>query len=1048
MPDTSNCSAGAAATTSYGHSSATHPDDVTSTTDPNGHTTTFTYDGDGNLVESDSNSIASLGGAKLVTKYTYDRLGRLVSTVAPEGNKSGGTPNQHREATLYDDGGLTLSTFDQISQPQVDTFSRPNASTLGTTETGASWNVIPSDAVWSVHNGAASLTTASGTGIRDLAVINAYADGTFALTDTTVPGSNFGLAFRVQDVSNFWTLRALPSSSNWKLYKVVAGAATQVGSSSSTGTCCTAGQRISVTTSGSSIKAYISSSTSAAPTLLISATDSALSTATQAGVFAQDANDGAATNFTASKAGGGVTNSVYDADRDTISATDPDGNVTGSAYDANDELTTVTRPDSTALKYGYDAIGNRASYTDGSNNTTTWTYTDAAFPNSATSMQPPSPLTSTSYDYDALGRLSDTLQGTQTATYTYDPAGRLTALAYSTSTTPSITNVTYDNDGRRLSVTEDNGIGTSTWAYDTLGRVVSTKLGGSGLTVGYDYDLNGNTTKITYPNETNPVVQCYDEADRLVKIYDPTVPAATCSSSGNSAWSYDYDNNITSVTYQNGVTDARTYDLDDNITSMETKFGASSYGKFVYTRDPAGQVASTTTTGTNLQPTGTETNSYNSLNQLTGATSTLATRTYTYNAGDNLTRNDTRYQQFNGADELCWQTTTASGNGCASPPTGATTYSYNGNGDRTSMTAGAATTTFGYDQQNRLTSLTAGTTLASYSYMADGTRLSKTVSGTETDFTYSSNGGTPLLLQTQSGGGWTSYIYGPDGVSYERKNASVYRITTHDQLGSIRITTDSSGANQGTYSYDAYGNVIHVNGLGSSLQFAGQYVDTETGFLYLQARYYDPATGQFITRDPAFNQTLNTYDYVDDSPLIGVDPSGLRSCSVLATFNPFSSNNCLRTSAQNGSGVSKIIQKADPAYLMIDGYVNEWDAASNGCSGWTAFKYGAEGVAGAAGTALFAGGITSAGSALVDSLFNDAESLGSTGRTVAESLKEQLAMEQAMSEPEAGTRLPLEMTDPRWPAEDGWVKMGQNIEGVQIHYVQGPDGTTDDWKFK
>lgn len=40
-----------------------------------------------------------------------------------------------------------------------------------------------------------------------------------------------------------------------------------------------------------------------------------------------------------------------------------------------------------------------------------------------------------------------------------------------------------------------------------------------------------------------------------------------------------------------------------------------------------------------------------------------------------------------------------------------------------------------------------------------------------------------------------------------------------------------------------------------------------------------------------------------------------------------------------------------------------------------------------------------------------------------------------MSNPAAGTRLPFEMTDPRWPAADGWVKMSQNVNGVEIHYV-------------
>jgi hypothetical protein len=61
--------------------------------------------------------------------------------------------------------------------------------------------------------------------------------------------------------------------------------------------------------------------------------------------------------------------------------------------------------------------------------------------------------------------------------------------------------------------------------------------------------------------------------------------------------------------------------------------------------------------------------------------------------------------------------------------------------------------------------------------------------------------------------------------------------------------------------------------------------------------------------------------------------------------------------------------------------------------------------------------------------------VGSTGRTEASNLTEQLAMQAAQADPAAGRVLPITMTDARWPASDGWVKMAQNISGVEIHYV-------------
>ena len=83
------------------------------------------------------------------------------------------------------------------------------------------------------------------------------------------------------------------------------------------------------------------------------------------------------------------------------------------------------------------------------------------------------------------------------------------------------------------------------------------------------------------------------------------------------------------------------------------------------------------------------------------------------------------------------------------------------------------------------------------------------------------------------------------------------------------------------------------------------------------------------------------------------------------------------------------------------------------------------------------------------------EGRGNTGRTVPNTLNEQIAMNQVQSNPlEGATKVPLEMTDPRWPASEGWVKMQsvvQNADGTKttIHYVYNEiTGAFDDFKFK
>ncbi|GHU37740.1 hypothetical protein FACS1894192_07410 [Bacilli bacterium] len=75
---------------------------------------------------------------------------------------------------------------------------------------------------------------------------------------------------------------------------------------------------------------------------------------------------------------------------------------------------------------------------------------------------------------------------------------------------------------------------------------------------------------------------------------------------------------------------------------------------------------------------------------------------------------------------------------------------------------------------------------------------------------------------------------------------------------------------------------------------------------------------------------------------------------------------------------------------------------------------------------------------------------GSTGRSVANSLNEQLAMKEVVSNLEKGkTILTDKMNDPRWLYTDGWVKKAQNVNGTEIHYLYNTKtGQYDDFKFK
>jgi hypothetical protein len=76
------------------------------------------------------------------------------------------------------------------------------------------------------------------------------------------------------------------------------------------------------------------------------------------------------------------------------------------------------------------------------------------------------------------------------------------------------------------------------------------------------------------------------------------------------------------------------------------------------------------------------------------------------------------------------------------------------------------------------------------------------------------------------------------------------------------------------------------------------------------------------------------------------------------------------------------------------------------------------------------------------------------GTTLARNLREELAIEQAMASPTAGRALDLKMTDPRWPATEGWTKMQQVIQSggregpINVHYLLNQTtGAIDDFKI-
>ena len=170
-----------------------------------------------------------------------------------------------------------------------------------------------------------------------------------------------------------------------------------------------------------------------------------------------------------------------------------------------------------------------------------------------------------------------------------------------------------------------------------------------------------------------------------------------------------------------------------------------------------------------------------------------------------------------------------------------------------------------------------------FTYDGDGYRISKAVtSGKKTEltrYTWDVNTVLPQVITEADGKDTALYTYGLGRISMTDPNGG-QTYYQYDGLGSVRSLSDNRGNTKAAYSYDAFGEPgLTPDHDENDFRFTGEQMDTETGFIYLRARYYDPETGRFITRDPLAGsasspQTLNRYTYVYNNPARFVDPSG------------------------------------------------------------------------------------------------------------------------------------------------------------------------------
>ncbi|WP_155008756.1 DNRLRE domain-containing protein [Priestia megaterium] len=549
---------------------------------------------------------------------------------------------------------------------------------------------------------------------------------------------------------------------------------------------------------------------------------------------------------------------------------DPKGQQKVSSYNLDNQLTQVKLKNGTSVSYEYDGNGNTTKKTVASGST----------------------LQNIFYEYD----LDDKLRA-----YT-------DALEFKTTHT-------YDANGNDIKTELPNGhVIEST--YDTADRTTSEKRDGT-TAFSFEYDKNGNETKVT--DSVNNVVRtkAYDKAGQITSMTDR---------GGTFGWEYKKDSTkiIKSKFSQSGTTNENTYEynaLDQNTAVKDSKgktyrfdydekgnvraYTAGNDAGSAFTYDVTGKVMSLDIGNTNNDSILSESYKYDENDNRTEITSYKAdgsvdgTTSYVYDSLDQLLKETlpdgtVKEYGYNGFGNRTSVKVTEPGKSAVQTNAefnignelvkfGNDTIKYDENGNR--LEDGKYTYTWNAaDQLTSITKKGESKAFATYKYDDDDRRIEKNVNGTITRFYYDGDSINPLYETDGNGSVLRSYVYSMDGVRLSMQTGGKAYYYHYNPHGDVVAMTDDSGAVVVKYTYDAWGNakkqvVSGQTDIKNPFTYAGYMQDDETGMYYLIARYYNPEQGVFISADPDPGDdddpiTQNGYTYADNNPVMHVDPDG------------------------------------------------------------------------------------------------------------------------------------------------------------------------------
>ena len=438
----------------------------------------------------------------------------------------------------------------------------------------------------------------------------------------------------------------------------------------------------------------------------------------------------------------------------------------------------------------------------------------------------------------------------------------------------------------------------------------------------YHYDSDGKLTKVTYPTTKNgdqALAYEYDQNGWLTKIKGEVQSADTSTEKTVRSYTYDSYGKVKEIkdyrdllnSSDQAVKKAYTYDSLDRVkemtyTDLETGKVMESYR---YSYDKNSNI--TEKTEVNNYPkedtdkvNETKAYTYDALGRLTKTVTTdhknddkTKTVTYTYDKAGNRTTEDDGTTQtaytYNGLDQL--QTATKE-KGTAVDEV--RQYSYDANGNQTDVknTKTGQTESYTYDAENRLSKVSVtdkdGKTavIQQNHYNGDGQRIQK-VEGSKTTNYYYQDG--VVSYTTDGENSQTSQnLIGTDGniLATQRYGSdhTDYLLYHKDIQGSTTSLVKEDGSADATYRYTDFGETT-INGdnkAENEVCYTGGIYDHSTGLYYLNARYYNPEDGRFVTEDTyrgetAKPETGHLYAYCANNPVNYVDPSGHKAKTVI-----------------------------------------------------------------------------------------------------------------------------------------------------------------------